>query len=177
MSFISQPPQPPEMPFEITSPDGTDKLRVFSGIGNRSGAVTGTWNGAYEGAQISFVNGAVRCDGARPTWFDAGNGLRYSAMQDETMSGHTWQDVTGSRALYTIYQNTSGRPIDVSVLMRPGGNAPYFEVSETAATWVKAMAGHSNDDRAYFGPIRIAPQVYYRVEPGNSVLHWAEFRP
>lgn len=50
--------------------------------------------------------------------------------------GQTWQDVTGSRAANTAYQNTTGKPICVSVFVGAIGATRALEVSADNSTWV-----------------------------------------
>lgn len=51
--------------------------------------------------------------------------------------GQTWQNVTGSRAANTAYQNTTGKPICVSVFVGAIGATRALEVSAGNSTWVE----------------------------------------
>ena len=81
--------------------------------------------------------------------------------------GQTWQAVT--RSVGTTYQNTTGRPIQVS--LRTSGNAD-FQVSENNVTWLTIVNG-SADDTA---PQPIIPALWYYRQIGGSFIGWHELR-
>lgn len=98
----------------------------------------------------------------------------------------TWQNVIGSRALSTSYQNTTGKPIMVNVRCYDASNNNHTfasEVSTDDATWVDLgmMIISNNVTGAYAYASFVVPNNhYYRVRnisastPTISV--WAELR-
>lgn len=100
--------------------------------------------------------------------------------------GQSWQDVTGSRAYATAYQNTTPRPIAVSVMTGNNNVSPTtysFEVSLDNSTWVQIAVGETvgDDNFAFRGGAPIVPPgVYYRVSrsgPSTAPISaWAELR-
>ncbi len=88
--------------------------------------------------------------------------------------GQTWQDVVGSRSAGTSYQNTTGRPIMVSVSFQ--SNTRFFQVSTDDATWVSIGRGAENSgDRDTTSAI-IPDDHYYRVTSGATITIWSELR-
>jgi hypothetical protein len=150
MSFISQPPQPPEMPFDVATEDGGNKIQLFEWADN-GGAIRGTYHGEMATASLVFQGPRVRFNGEkRPFWFNLPRGLRSLAMQDETMAGHTWQDVTASRSSGTVYQNTTGRPIMVAV-NGEHGDFGHVEASADMNSWTLiGGVGGSNQRQVQF---------------------------
>lgn len=99
--------------------------------------------------------------------------------------GQTWQDVTASRAYATSYQNTTGRPISVSVMTgnnSTSGTSYTFDISENNSTWLTIALGNtSNDDNYGFRGSFIVPNgIYYRVTRSGSstaaINAWVELR-
>ena len=93
--------------------------------------------------------------------------------------GQLWRDMTPERALSTIYQNTSGRPIQVSVTARntAGGGSISFLASDDNSTWV--TAGYSTVNGTMNFNHIIPAGHYYRVLPSGgspSIEYWAELR-
>lgn len=85
--------------------------------------------------------------------------------------GQTWQDVTASRASNTTYQNTSGKPIQVSVLYSLTSNR-YFQVSSDGVTWLDCTR---SSGQAYASAhVVIPPGGYYRS--AGAFTTWLELR-
>ena len=90
--------------------------------------------------------------------------------------GQTWQNLTGSRAIGTTYYNTTGKPIQVSVMMSTASGTPTINLtvngvlssastlsSATGAATVAAIVPHGGS--------------YVTVQGGGGFLHtWAELR-
>jgi hypothetical protein len=108
--------------------------------------------------------------GAAPSWAappDAGIGV-----------GQTWQNVGGSRALYTSYQNTTGKPIFVSVGWI-SAQTGVLEVSNDGSTWISVgtTAGFGNIGDYKTAHAVVPNGVYYRASgTGASGLYWSELR-
>jgi hypothetical protein len=99
--------------------------------------------------------------------------------------GQTWQDVTGSRAYATSYQNTTGRPISVSVQTgnNSGSLTSYdFDVSTDNSTWLTIARGDTSTDKnyAFSGALIVPNGIYYRVTRSGpntaAITSWAELR-
>lgn len=89
--------------------------------------------------------------------------------------GQTWQDLTGSRSLATSYQNTTGRPIVVSIAH--DGSQFLIQVSSDGSSWVSV--GYTGSDGVVrSGNSFIVPDNhYYRVNGGSGAPDvWAELR-
>ncbi len=89
-------------------------------------------------------------------------------------TGQTWQDVSGSRADSTNYQNTTGQAISVYIRAN-GANIP-IQVSTDAATWVEV--GLAENFGAGVPSSFIVPNGhYYRISASvTSIIEWAELR-
>jgi hypothetical protein len=91
--------------------------------------------------------------------------------------GQSWSNVTGSRTLGTTYQNTTGKPIMVSVAA--DGNATTemrIEVSADNVSWV-VVAGHTSIFVDNYQMSTIVPDThYYRAYAGDALWNWAELR-
>lgn len=88
--------------------------------------------------------------------------------------GQTWQDVTGSRAVATSYQNTTSRPIMVSIEASTSVEGP-FEVSVDNSTWVRI----GFIDVVFGAPINgawIIPPLHYYRQSAGSFSRWVELR-
>ena len=84
--------------------------------------------------------------------------------------GQTWQNVSGSRSAGTSYQNTTGRPIMVSITSINDGT---YQVSSNNSTWID-VGSTQNTIRS--GCQFIVPQAWYYRLSGTTVLTWAELR-
>ena len=79
----------------------------------------------------------------------------------------TWQDVSGSRAVSTAYQNTTGKPIQINVdtnadvtLQLSSDNSTYISVGTT----LNGVTAIVPDDH------------YYKVNGSGTIGYWAELR-
>lgn len=85
--------------------------------------------------------------------------------------GQTWQDVSGSRAHSTSYQNTTGRPISVSITV--DGSSRSIQVSVNNSTWIDIAISSANKTPVSF----IVPiNWYYRINGSVTINVWAELR-
>lgn len=101
-------------------------------------------------------------------------------------AGQSWQSLIASRAIRTDYQNTTGRPISVSVTLTnvtAASNNPTLWVhTTTPATSGVAVSYFSNGTTgnidATVGPVIIPNNAYYRVQAavGTTIVYWAELR-
>jgi len=90
--------------------------------------------------------------------------------------GQTWQNVLGSRAIGTSYQNTTGKPIFVSVSgYGTSGGVPMAQVSVDGSTWISVVwRSNTSVNTASF----VVPNdSYYRIVNLSAVSGgWAELR-
>lgn len=86
--------------------------------------------------------------------------------------GQTWQNVAGSRAAGTSYQNTTGKPI--MVVIRGNTNSThYLQVSTDNSTWISVastLAANANLSAM------VPDDHYYRLQSGATFLGWSELR-
>jgi hypothetical protein len=102
------------------------------------------------------------------------NGRVVTAEARDFAWSQTWQDVSGSRAGGTSYQNTSGRPIMVSV-RGSTGTTRFIQVSVDNATWIDVgrISSSGTDEAHTF----IVPNLhYYRVNNSFTIAAWSELR-
>ena len=93
--------------------------------------------------------------------------------------GQSWQDVSASRASdLTQYQNTTGQPIQVSILYAGDFNSAYFEVSSDAATWIRVYSDSGDGAPTPMTGIIVPDQHYYRssTSGGSTDPNWYELR-
>ena len=88
----------------------------------------------------------------------------------------TWQDMSGSRVVGTSYQNTTGRPIMVSICTYSTART-NFQVSTNNSTWISvgALAGYGNLGDEKSSQV-IVPDDHYYKATGGSLRIWAELR-
>lgn len=99
----------------------------------------------------------------------------FTGQEQQVGVGQTWQDVIGSRAINTTYQNTTGKPIVVSVSGDPSSTA-YFQVSVDNVTFVDVSTFTSVVAPTGLGPTMVPDTHYYRLSGTVSLLSWAELR-
>ena len=80
----------------------------------------------------------------------------------------TWQDVSASRAVSTSYQNTTGKPINVSVSASSGTST--VQVSTNGTTWI--TIGDTINSQV----VTVPDSHYYRVNGTATISYWAELR-
>lgn len=91
----------------------------------------------------------------------------------------TWQSVTGSRAVDTIYQNTTGYDIEVGISLSYGAGH-IFRLEVENATPPTIVVGRSSGDTTNDQLIATVPNnSYYRLTSqvaGGTVNNWSELR-
>ncbi len=165
---------------------------------NNGTGATGTWNISISGnaataTSASTYAGTVNV-GSQATGVlnisNGGTGQSTAAAAANALGvpgvSQTWASFSGSRAINTDYQNTTGRPISVSVTLSTvtaGANNPRFWVgTSTPATSGVTVAYFSNGTTgnidATVGPVLVPNNAYYRVQAaiGTSIVFWAELR-
>ena len=88
----------------------------------------------------------------------------------------TWQDVAASRSIGTSYQNTTGKPIFVSVSgYGSSGGVPMAQVSVDGSTWISVV--WRSDAAANTASFVVPNNSYYRIVNLIAVSGgWAELR-
>lgn len=89
------------------------------------------------------------------------------APQAPIAVAQNWQNVSGSRAHSTSYQNTTGRPIQVAIV---GGSAVSVQASINGSSWV--TVGSADKGCTFIVPA----DHYYRVNGSTTITTWAELR-
>ena len=90
--------------------------------------------------------------------------------------GQTWQSVIGSRAVNTNYRNTTGRPIEVSIVCQNTTAAQTVDVSSNASTWIQVGSTTGGNTPNIF---TVPNTWYYRVRETSgttTIAAWAELR-
>lgn len=118
-----------------------------------------------------------------PTGGDKGsNTVNASAYYDDGVllvmnPARTWQDMTASRAFTTIYQNTTGYEIQISVVVLFGATGDCTLNVDTAATPTIVVARNNGNSWRNTFTATVPAGSYYRITATDSTLtSWAEFR-
>ena len=109
--------------------------------------------------------------------------------------GQTWQDVLSSRSVNTTYQNTTDKPIVVSIYgngddgttsFAPNSSTAVFQISTDGSTWVDVMDAfleRTGSGSSYARVINLSVVVpaghYYRIDvqySWSATHRWAELR-
>jgi len=149
-------------------PDGT-----FYNFAAQTGTTTLTPNGAdtINGTTTFVLTVGQSCEIVKQgtNWVV----LAASSVAPRIGIGQTWQNVSGSRSLATLYTNSTDRPIQVSVI----GRSTILAVMSLTIGGV-GIASLSIDP-SYDGTVTgiVPPGVTYRVDMSSvSVLIWFELR-
>jgi len=110
-----------------------------------------------------------------PTLIQGAGGRALVTIQSLGVS-QTWQDVSGSRSGGVVYTNTTGRPIEASIVSA-GSTTREFEVSADGSTnWIavgKTGSGSDSEPSSFIVPVGWS----YRANGGiSSIDSWAELR-
>lgn len=182
-----------------TGANDAGSARIALDVPSTSGSgATGTWAIDISGTAATATNAtnyagtinvSTQATGTLPI-AHGGTGQTSAATAGAALgalgAGQSWASFIGSRAINTDYQNTTGRPICVSVAattVSGGANNPTFWVSSTTpATGGTVVSyftnGTTNTITATVGPVIVPDQAYYRVQAaaGTSLAYWAELR-
>lgn len=88
--------------------------------------------------------------------------------------GQTWQNVSGSRNINTAYQNTTGRPIQLSITFTTNSLVADFKVSATGSGWLNALKIGSTSTGHI--ALVIPNGWYYKIEGSGGITYWLELR-
>lgn len=91
--------------------------------------------------------------------------------------GQTWQNVTGSRAAGTAYQNTTGKPIMVHI-QTASSSTTGLSISTTGAYTGEQVEVFTGDSSGFTKTISVIvpDDHYYRLDSGGSFGNWSELR-
>jgi hypothetical protein len=87
--------------------------------------------------------------------------------------GQTWQDVTSSRSSSTVYQNTTGRTIEVAV-ETTNGTFGRLQVSVTGTGSWRSVGGLPSTGAG--AACAVIPENWYYRVTHDAVVAWAELR-
>ena len=92
--------------------------------------------------------------------------------------GQTWQTVTGSRALGTVYTNTTGRPIAVSVYFysADGSREAVLKVAGLEISAAQATTGIDRISVSGVVPAGATYEVFVRFGSTQTLDYWRELR-
>ena len=88
--------------------------------------------------------------------------------------GATWQNLTGSRAHSTSYQNTTGHYIFVAIT---AAILREVQVSVDNLTWIRVGRFFDSSADATQVSFPVPDLWYYRINGSVNDLYWAELRP
>lgn len=90
--------------------------------------------------------------------------------------GQAWVYVTGSRVVETQYQNTTGKPIVVSVTADALGPFRYLQVRAPGGDWINVDNFIESGTLFSCAQGIVPPSHFYRVTGSMNVSAWAELR-
>ncbi len=90
--------------------------------------------------------------------------------------GQTWLDVTAWRTTNVFYTNSTGKPIQVSVVVRDssGDDGLFFFVNGAVVVVMPDIAGGSSGFQQL--TITVPPMQTYGLQTANLLQSWAELR-
>ena len=156
---------------QITLTSGvTGTLPVTNG---GTGAVTLTANSLLVGAGTSAVTGiAAGTSGNVLT----SNGTTWASAAAAGIGvGQTWTNVTGSRALLTTYTNSTGKPIQLSIVCL-GGSANDVELTVAGLLITSALYTNSAGGKVSLFAIVPVGASYSLGTSASTITRWSELR-
>lgn len=102
-------------------------------------------------------------------WVALGQAIEFGVSQ-------TWQNVAGSRAGATSYQNTTGKPIMVAIFATVSGTT-FAQVSEDNSTWVSVARSDGSTGASSSLVFVVPDDHYYKLDVTvTTIIIWAELR-
>jgi hypothetical protein len=90
--------------------------------------------------------------------------------------GQTWQNVASSRSNNTVFQNTTGRPIQVLISYTPDGvTTQSIEVSSDNSTYIQ-LARIGFDASESGTTFTVPNNHYYKSDGSLTIRTWVELR-
>ena len=98
----------------------------------------------------------------------------FDERQQQVGVGQVWIgfDVPAERNHSTVYQNTTGRPIQWSLAC--AGSARQVQASPDGSNWISF--GHTSSDRLIAYQLVIPDGWYYRINGSTGSITWSELR-
>lgn len=114
-------------------------------------------------------------------WYHTGGTgqLKYSFGAPLIGVNQTWQDLSGSRAGATAYQNTTSKPIQLSISGRSAtAVTPKLQVSSNGSTWIDIGEFPRDTEQSRYCQHNAVIPVgwYYRADIAITNYIWAELR-
>lgn len=168
---------------EVTVDTTNKTLRVHDGStvgGTRLATLTG---GLVPVSQLpdatTTVKGAVVLNDTltSTSTTQASTAAQAKVLNDQAFGvGQTWQDVTASRALGTTYTNSTGKPIQVSVVVQDTSSVAdlHFFVNGTSVVRMPDIVGGSAGFQQL--TITVPSTQTYRLETANLLHSWVELK-
>ena len=107
-------------------------------------------------------------------------GLTFNNGSTQNVGGigiaQTWQDLTASRAAFTTYTNTTGKPISVQVSTVNGSGAVTSSTALLIDGVQVANPGEQSNRRSWVGGIVPNGSTYFISLSANGISNWAELR-
>jgi hypothetical protein len=88
----------------------------------------------------------------------------------------TWTNVTASRVIGVTYQNTTGRPIMVSIDPDGQNNTYVIQISNNGSTWMTIASKNNGDGGNEAFAFIVPSNVYYRMTGSAPIFAWTELR-
>tara|TARA_R110000803_G_scaffold62961_1_gene123424 strand:- start:53 stop:880 length:828 start_codon:yes stop_codon:yes gene_type:complete len=152
---------------------------TITGITDLTVADGGTGQSTLAANAVLVGNGTSGINSVAPSTSGnvlTSNGTTWTSAENARIGvGQTWQNVKASRALGTTYTNSTGKPIQVSIV----GNVGYTTASlYVAGLLVSQMTNQFGDRPLYSFLSTIVPDgvSYYVTSPIFTILHWSELR-
>lgn len=163
----------------ITAASGTD---IATAIG--AATVTNATNATNSTNATNVVSGGTIASNVTATTQSNGDNSTKVATTAHVYGmgigwGQTWQDVKSSRAGGTDYQNTTGKPIQVSLVVYGGDyNGATVYVGTSTGSYVKIGYAYQVGAAVNCGISFIVPSNHYYkvVLSGDTIDTWAELR-
>jgi hypothetical protein len=105
------------------------------------------------------------------------NGTTWTSTAPSTTLGYeqSYQTVTSSRSNGTVYQNTTGKPIYVSISASSGGGGAIYVDSSSSCTQMAADFYLGGGVTIGWASVIVPPNFYYKTS-GVTINTWIELR-
>ncbi len=97
------------------------------------------------------------------------------ALSGSVGIGQTWQNVKASRAINTAYQNTTGKPIQLSISASISSDMD-FQVSADGSTWLSAQYLDNFGVNQVSHIIPVGWRYRLNAASGATITYWLELR-
>lgn len=146
---------------------GTGASTALAAFDNLKQAASATYTGVVE----------LATDSETQTGTDTTRALTPANLRSSVLGlGQTWQDVTASRVLGTVYTNSTGKPIQVTVYQTAYDNSTegQFFVGAVVVSRVFFVGGSGASAKMMHSVI-VPAGATYKVT-GQAIINWCELR-